>query len=458
MNVRRASTPRLRRKGFWLRLAVVLLLLGPVLFWLLSNLFLQSGWGVSWLAAKISQRTGMSVSVGSAGWLPGGQMWLDDLRVHGPAGAAMTSEPWLHVRCISVRPAWSSWIRGSRKISDIHLTAPRMSVSMETLKQFLPQPAEVQAAPVVAVAGQTPPQPVATPPEPPAQAPSPTVWLHISDGTFSLSHPKQVDALLEMNDVTATIPIAGAPAQGFLSTGAMRSFGQTIMPNGRIDMRWTYPRWETEEVPLTVASIRAEAKGQLARVAGMPFTLVIAQTPQSWQDESLGIAVTEMQSLHRMSGYLIAPQSWMGESQCQSGPLHVRIGQKNQEFFALRSHCQLLGGVLFCRDFRLLGEHVALLANGMLNTRGEGLGIVRLTAPRAAAIDWENHWRQLFPEHSLTMPFMGNEDRRAIDILCGGSVGQPWVSFNQGQTLLSLPKIIELWQQYQPTPLHAPSP
>jgi hypothetical protein len=54
-------------------------------------------------------------------------------------------------------------------------------------------------------------------------------------------------------------------------------------------------------------------------------------------------------------------------------------------------------------------------------------------------------------------PAMGNfmnEDRRVADVLLGGTIEQPIISFDHGKTLLDLRKIFTFFQQQ--TPLTGP--
>lgn len=468
MTPRPASSTRPRRRRLLLRILLGALFVTPVLVFLLSNAWLHTSWGTNWLAQQISHRVGIPVQIGSAGWLPGGQVWINDFRVLDPTASKEESpSPMLQIRCVSIRPAWSAWLRGSRKISDVHLTSPRLYVSLETLQNFLPTPSAPPpvAEPAVAANSPTPP-PAATPaPTPDAtpaptftEPPSPTVWLKITDGHLSVTHSAQVHPLLEIKDISAILPIAGAPATGHLHSGSIHTLNQTLAPDGHIDIGWQYPLWESTSTALQVSNLKAKAKFQVARAAGLPFSLIIAQEPQSLRYEAANFEVDQFQSLHRLAGFFLAPQTWQGESLGQAQKIKASLGSQQVGFFAAQSRIILLGGTLQCSDFRLLGDDFSLLGNGMLNSRGECLGIIRLTAPRAAALEWENRWRNAYPEQPLTMQPLWNEDRRAIDFLCGGSPAQQWLSFDQGKTLLDLAQITHRWRITPDSPPLSPNP
>lgn len=463
MNLRHASSSLLRRSRLWLWITLWTLLISPLAFLLISNLWLQSSWGRDWLARQISQRIGLPVQLGGAGWLPGGQLWVDDISVLHPT-AATNQAPLLQIRCVSVRPAWGSWLLGSRKISDVCISAPRLHLPLDVLKSMLPAPTapapptppEIAKTPTTPDTPSTPPQPPTQPntsaPAVPAEPPSPTVWLKITEGSVVIVHPSQEKPLLQVDQIDANFPVAGAPAAGHLRSGPITALGQLIAPFGHIALRWQHPLWESEVTLLSFSSLEAEAKFQVARVAGLPFGVMIAQNPQPWRSPDGTQQIEHVQSKHRLSGFLLGPHTWSGESLWEAQRIKGKIAQHELNFFAAQSRVVLQGGVFHCTDFRLLGDDYSVLGNGLFPLKGPCLGIARMTAPRATANDWEQRWRQALPEINIALQPMFNEDRRAIDVVCGGTLGQPWLSFDQGKTMLDMRKVLSRWQQRHTLP------
>lgn len=465
MNPQLASSSRLRRSRLWAGILLWTLFFSSIAFFLLSNLWLQSNWGRQWLGNQITQRIGLPVEIGGAGWLPGGQVWIDDLRVVIPSTTSSTQPPLLQIRCFSVRPAWGAWLRGSRKISDVCVSAPRLHLPVDVLKSLLPTPGATMPEQAATVA-QTPPTPTHPPvvataptvqastaaPTLPADPPSPTTWLKISEGHLAIVHPSQTQPLLEIDQIDANLPIAGAPAAGHLQSGAIAVLNQIIAPFGHIALHWQYPLWDSEVTRLSCTSLQADAKIQVARVAGLPFGVVITQTPQAWRSADGIQQLGKIQSQHRLSGFLLGPQTWHGDSLWEAQQIKGKIRGHDLNFFAAQSRLVLQSGVLQCTDFRLLGDDYSLLGNGLYPLRGPSLGIVRITAPRATANQWELRWQQVFPEVKIALQPMFNEDRRAIDVVCGGTLAQPWLSFDQGKTMLDLQKILLRWQQKNTPP------
>jgi hypothetical protein len=450
----------------WVRGMILLCFLSPLALWLGSNLWLQSAWGKSWLAAQIQLRTNLPVRIGGAGWLPGGQIWLDDLRVVIPTADNGAGEiTMFQVRCISIRPAWGAWMRGSRKISDVCLSQPRLEIPLDALQQLMPAPVPPAPAPATAVAAAnpnttqpTPADPGTAPAAPPAAAepvapepPSPTVWLKITDGSLAITHPAVQGALWEMQNISSDLPIGGAPASGHVQCAAIKLAQSTLCDLGRIDIRWQYPLWESEETPLSAMQFRARSKFQLARVAGLPFSAQMAQDPQAWKSPTGDSAIGQMQSRHQLSGFLLAPQTWRGESLMEAQQCQLTLGTRHVQSFLAQARFLLQGGLLQCPEFRWLGDDLGITGNGIFTMRGEMLGRILLIAPRPTAQAWSAKWQQRIPDHSLPLQALYNEDRFALDTLWGGSLRQPWLSLDQGKNLLDPARLWQIWNQ-------APSP
>jgi len=460
---------RLQRRRWWVRLILIGLFASPVLFFLLSNAWLQSGWGRGWVERQIFQRTQVPVRIGGAGWLPGGQVWIDDLRVVPSPSALPHDEPLLHIRCLSIRPAWSAWWRGSRKISDVCLSAPRLHVPLERWKEWMPAPQAPPATSPPAVAAASPPaapsapnSPVAAPepsaappaPAPSEEVPSPTVWLKITEGSLTVSHPSQSLPLLQIENISTEMPIGGAPASGHLQCSAIRSMEETVSTLGRIAIRWQYPLWETDGTVFSAADLKAQAKVQIARLPGLPFAAVISQEKQAWLHEKTSLQAQEIQSLHRINGFLLGLQTWQGESLCEAQHLSLPVGGKDLRFFRAQSRFVLRGGMLQCADLRLLGDDFGLMGNGLCTLRGDWLCQLRLLAPRVTAQDWRQRWAIVSPQQPLPFQTQISEDRPSLDFLCGGNFAQPGISLDQGKTWLDPRNIRTLLQQ----PLTPPAP
>jgi hypothetical protein len=284
--------------------------------------------------------------------------------------------------------------------------------------------------------------------------PSPTVWLKITEGSLAVSHPSQSSPLLHIENISAEMPIGGAPASGHLQCSTIRSLEETVSTLDRIAIRWQYPLWETDGTPFSAASLKAQAKVQIARLPGLPFAAVISQEKQALHREGSPLQAQEIQSLHRMNGFLLGPQTWQGESLCEAQHLSMPVSGKDLRFFRAQSRFVLRGGMLQCADLRLLGDDFGLLANGLCTLRGDWIGHLRVLAPRMTALDWQQRWALLSPGQPLSFHTAISEDRPALDLLCGGNLEQPRISLDQGKSWHDPRKIRTLLQQ----PLTPPTP
>jgi hypothetical protein len=97
---------------------------------------------------------------------------------------------------------------------------------------------------------------------------------------------------------------------------------------------------------------------------------------------------------------------------------------------------------------------MAVLGNGMVLADGRLAGIVRVTASRSTAGGLEEQVGKIMPGEKPAMGNFMNEDRRVADVLLGGNIEQPIISFDHGKTLLDLRKIFTFFQQQ--TPLTGP--
>jgi hypothetical protein len=442
---------------------VIALLLFPIGFFCASNLWLQSRWGRSWIEKIIHQKTHWHVRVGGAGWLPGGQIWVDDLRVIVPANATLVNESTLlQIRSVSLRPAWRSWLRGSRKISEIVLSHPHLDLPLDLIKEMMPPPLPTAPAAPQATTTTTPQVATGSTPAsnataaadvaPSTEAPSPTVWLKIEQGQLTIRHPSQTKAVCEMQQISSALPVGGAPAAGHVECGTILALGKPLAAMGRVNIHWNFPIWNTEETTILAMGMQARGKMQLARLPGLPFAAMIAQDPQNWDAAAGNLHIQHLQSLHQYTGLLLAPATWRGESVAETQANTARIGSRQVQGFLSQVRLQLQGGLLRCVDFRWLGDDFGFTGNGLLSLRGDVLAHIRLIAPRTTAQAWQATWTSRLKQQSPSFQPLFNEDRLAIDVWCGGRIKQPWISFDHGQHLLDAGSFLELFRSSPTTP------
>ncbi len=453
----------------WRKRLIWTTLLTPLLAVLLSNAWLFSPWGRSYVARKISARTGVEATVSGAWWIPGGQVKIFDIvLLQPPALRATLSEPLATVKCLTLQPHWKQLLRGKRDFFSCQVDAPDIVVTIEMLQQLLAakSPSFIQSAPPPdgSPPPPTPPAdiaqnpspstpPVAPTPQPapeappvadaPAPVPLPESWFYLRNARIRLIHAGSGKSLLDLRDLTMDVPVEGPQATGRFAFSSLEALGQPLFDKTEIPLAWKPPVLHIGSTTLDVAGLPLRCEVQIAKEAGMPFQAMIQQDPIAWQAGSL-FQSAKVQSLHRAGGFLLAPSSWRGESILFAQTPRLSLGSMSKDFQLLQAHIILVGGALQCSDFRLVGDEISLLGNGAILADTQLLSVLRVVAsPRDAAFV-ETMLSRINPDIPQRLPPFGNEDRRGADFLFGGSLFHTWLSLDGGQTLLDVRKIYNL--------------
>jgi hypothetical protein len=482
-----ASEPRLvssRRR--WGKRLIWLIFLSPILLLLLSNAWLYSPWGKSWIAGKISARTGVDASISGAYWIPGGKVKIFDIvLLQPPALRATVTEPLAKIPCITLQPQWQQLIRGNRDILSYQVDAPDIVVTIEMLQQILaansptfaqsattppaPQPPPTETPPALqptppADVAKNPPAPAptdgtaspavgTTPPAPPAPAappvattatpPLPESWFYLRNARIRLIHGDSGKSLIDLRDLTMDVPLEGPQATGRLEFTSLETLGQPLFEKTQIPLAWKPPVLHIGSTTLDVIGLPLRCEVQIAKEPGYPFQARVEQDSIAWQAGST-FQSPKVQSLHRAAGYLLAPSSWRGESLLYAQNPRLSLGAMTKDFHLLQAHILLVGGALQCSDFRLIGDEISLLGNGGILPDTQVLSVLRVVASRRDASFIENLLTRITPETPQRLSPFGNEDRRGTDFLFGGNIFHTWVSLDGGRSLLDLRKIYNL--------------
>ena len=464
-----------KRGRKWPRRLALCLFLLPLLFFLMSNALLRIPWCCGWISAKVSKKIGLETSFVRAGWMPGGEFWLEDLAVQQPAPLrGLVPTPLLHVKKISLQPVWGELVKGRRDVTRVTVDSPELMISVELLVDLLrrntpnlpllPEPAPkapgVPAAEPTSAVAETKPQ--ASPPTPPAAAPpqqpsaqasaiqKPTTWLHVNNARLTIFHAQSARALVDATSIQASVPFEGKEAAGNFTVGRILSFDNPVAENRQIPLQWKTPVLETPALQFSFLGLPWETKAQVARVAGLGFQLVVLQKNAEWKNPDAPLTASSMESVHRIGGYLLAPSTWNGESIAQATGLSAQWQNHRAEFITARYRTILSRGILQCTEFRALGDDMAVLGNGMVLADGRLAGIVRLTASRSTAGVLEEGVGKIIPGVKFAMGNFMNEDRRVADFLLGGGIEQPFISLDLGKTPLDVRKIFAQYQQQTP--------
>jgi hypothetical protein len=398
------------------------------------NLFLASGPGCRWIAARVQGRTGLECRVAGTTVTPWSGIEIRGLELlQPPPLRTAVSVPLLQAKSIRLSPAWKSWISGRFEVHTIRVDSPAVTIPLELLAEIArPRPGTpppAAAAPPPVATADTPPAPVSpAPPKPTPQPPTPqagrTAWLHLRDASLRLVSAARETDIVAITGLSGSIPIAGAPATSALRVAQVSALGQILLTETRSELAWTPPFLTATAPDLAIGTHHCQARCSLALVPGLPLQAEVAMPAQS-------LALIPLPGGHRLSasganasarfrGYLLAPASWQGEFAAASTRPNARLAGQDVAFD--RGHCVILlrGGALACTDARLIGESASLLGNAALLSDGRLAAVLRVVAP-PESLDAIS--ARLFPNIPRPVPTaLATPQRAALDIQAFGDI------------------------------------
>lgn len=437
-----------RRLGIWLwRLAALALLVPPLVFGA-SNLWLASKWGREAVASRISRRCGLETRIGGASWSPWNGITVRDLTLLQPeALRGQVSAPMLEIGSLRVRPVWREWAGRRFTVSEVIVERPRLVLTVEILSHLASrmqppaapplasaEPAEAGPAvpPQAPTVPDAPPAAPAPPPQPapaaPAEETAPTAWLRVKSAAVLLQSASSGTVWLETSGVDAAVPLGGAPANGEVAAAVLTVAGRDILTNMRIPLHWRAPVLATEPGNLRVAGLDVRCAAQVAFQPGLPV-YIAAELPRQALPATEGpggvVAQAREVSLQaRFLGGLLVPGSWQGDLLGNASGIGLRHPSRTLEFDTARCAAVIRGGMLACPDFRLLGEDLSLLGNGMLLADGRLAAVLRVAAPPDTAAALARHAFPGLANDPKPVP-LSTPQRAALDLTLDGTLREP---------------------------------
>lgn len=407
------------RRGFrrwkgWL-LGICLL---PLLALALSNLCLTSPWGRDRIAAKLSQRIGLKARMGGASWSPWHGLTLRNIEVSQPAELRPAiADPLLSIASIRLTPVWRSFLRGRFELLAADIESPHLVVSVEMLSYLARQAPAVQASqPSLAAhppSSEAPPQiaptqpatsgemaagppapetpgaeggkpPPAHQPKPPPGPPRPTKWVHLRHGSFRLVAAGSAVPLLEIDDLTTDLPVAGEAASSSLHLASLKAHGEPLLSGFAAPLRWQFPVLSLNPVETPIHGLKLLLAGKLAFLDGLPLQLEAqlpnqSPTPLALPGDGMAKAA-QVAAFSRFRGLLLAPGTWQGEGFAEVSAITIQQGEHHTVFDRGSCAIVLRGNMLSCVDARLIGDDLSLLGNATLLADGRAAGVLRLIA------------------------------------------------------------------------------
>ncbi|MFD0894448.1 hypothetical protein KBB96_06490 [Luteolibacter ambystomatis] len=472
-----SKRPWFRRRRI---LAVALLAAAPWLCLLAGNLWLASPWGKSWLARKISAKTGLTAHLESATATPWTGICLKGLVLDQPEShRSRIQEPLLKVESIRAWPRWESWLRRQWELQSLEIDSPRAVLPVRWLSHLVPiqqsEPPTLAAAaspqapaiairpassqppvgplPVIPESSELPPIPpltVSLPPPPPGAAiagESPTVWVTVRNGSFALMAEGIPEPLMELDGLDTAVPVAGGPADSSMRVSRLRSAGAGLATQVCVPLRWQSPILFLGPADSQFAGLDWKFGGKVGLVPGLPVEFeseIPLQTDRKWTFPTQGeCSVREYRSTARFGGFLSHPFSWKGATQVEASGISLSLpGQPACHFDRGGATLLMANGIVSCPELRLIGDNLSLLGNATVIPDGRAAGVLRIVAEPSFAMSLTTHFQR--SGKRIAFGQLGTPDRLASDILIAGNGEGTLIQLGQGGDTLNAQDAVQM--------------
>lgn len=461
---------RLGKIVFWL-------LLIPLLFFGLSNLWLTSSWGTGVVERKLKERTSMDWEVQGATWAPWSGITIEGATMLQPQELrAEMEEPLLEVQRINVKPYWGRLVRGEVKAREVTVDSPQLTVSVEMLAALVSEVGESEP-----VAPPKPKKPVTPPkvakdkgsnkksaqPNPkktqqpkkkketavaeeraqPARPPvRPVMHVVVKDaGLRVISISEGVD-LLSASSIDLDVPLFGEDAKGVIRLGDLKLPGIQDIRDVEQEIVWKRPYLEIEEQSLDLGGVRIRCAAQLGLLRGIPFSLDLIIDPQQIDHIdllghfALDVKADKVAGRVRAGGVLIKPMSWQSSMLLLSERLSVieKHGGHQLHFDELSMPAIFQRGTFSWSSARVIGEDISFLGNGYVSLAGGITSVTRLvSSPELATLLHGAMIGSGLVSHRRWWEPLETPDRQYRDVYITGPLFNP--NIDLGKQHLDLP-------------------
>lgn len=399
---------RMRRWGRWLGLTILALaVLGPLLAFAVSNLFLLSSKGRSYMAARIQRVIHLETTVQGCSWSPWNGFTVYGLLIKQPAPLrGAISAPMLTAETIRIHPDWRALAKRRLVIRSVEIRKPDLAVPIELLSQIPSAPVTPAIAAKQpnlaavdsslpetpeAVAPEVSPQPsIATENHATAQAQprpnetAPTFWISISEGRLRIVSAMTKDPLYRIRRIDGAIPLGGKSSQAQLSLGGIGFPGHTLPETVKVPLKWKSPVLAAGVIEGRLFGLDCRMEARIGFTTGMPFLIAGVLPKQDGKEialtEALRAKLGSVAGQGRIQGHLLAPGSWQGQGIIQTLAMKADYAGHAASFHHGQMLVMFQGGALRCLDARLIGDETSILGNAMLLSDGRFAGAARIVA------------------------------------------------------------------------------
>ena len=455
-----------------MRRVLVAAVLVPLLVFGLSNLWLATPPGRSFVAGRISRVVGLPVRVGSGWWLPWSGLALRRIEIGRPPQlAAAGAAPVVSVARMKVEPHWRELGRGRLVVGRIVLDEPAVDLPVELLAHLAsagaapreeplvvaePEPVPAPAGPVAGDPGGT--HAVAEPVE--AAVPAENValpdtsWLLVHGGSFRIGPAAGGGSWVSVGGIDARMPMGGAAADGFLGIGEMSVAGLPL-ESQQVPLRWESPRLSVAGWQPVIGPLRLVVRAQCIPSGSLPFVFECVLPEQSLDpataDAPAGMAGSGIRGAVALGGHLRDLSSLAGQGRLEAAGVTVESFVKGAgplKFDQCRAWGKMAGGVLQVVDARATGDTLSLLGNAVLLADGRVGGVLRVVVPEDAVMPITARLGGLLPPPPVGFRPLETPDRWMVDSTLGGTIGEEWVRVGDGAPR-SLREVGEAWRSLQ---------
>lgn len=458
------------RRRFRVRKLALWLLLIPLLFYGVSNLWLSSSWGRSMAEAKLKGRTGMDWQVQGMSWSPWNGFTVRGAKMLQPKSMrAHLVQPLLEVERIQVRPYWGQLFRGHPRIREFIVHAPKITVSAEMLAALASDAAQKQSPPQSnnpqeAVVPNTPvkPQPPTSPqgkPKQPKPDPKPPVKkstkpvtlpdgkerppaglaLHLVVKNASIrvvSISKGVD-LLDVKNINLNLPVLGEDAEGTIQLGEVKVPAVERMHDIEQTIVWKRPYLEVEEQTVEIDGVKIRYIAQLAIARGAPFLVDMVVDSQRLDHVTLldrfavDLQAGKIAGKIKASGALTKPMTWKSSAIVMADQLSMteKHGDHKIHFDELSIPAVFQRGSLRWSSARVIGEDVSVLGNGSVSVRDGVNSVTRFVVSPEIALGLRRamNGAHLIKSGDRWWQDLDTPDRKYRDVCLTGPIAAPEV-------------------------------
>ena len=458
-------------RKFNLRRAAIVGIIAVVAIYGISLILLNTSWVKRKLTSKLQQKTNIDWYLGSATWIPFGDIVLSDL-------TSTMGEGGIKIESLHVTPSWSHLFSGSLKFDEVEIGEAALDIDIQWIKdQSSKDSPSIRKTPVKPkktqpkvskplkpkLAKPNPAAPKAKPVKDVAAQPvekevkldtRPNQWLNIKDLKIIVRDGTKV--IDSVNNISVRLPYFGKPNEGSVKFNFQgESFTQSV--------HWDGNSLTAENTQGGVFGLKYQWKMRSKLARGLPFSIVFQLPEQSLNyslnrpNFHLGVSSKTIDANLVMSGGLKNIKTWRAIFNINSSDFIISENQKTHKkmhFDTVRLAGNLENGRLKMPYAEALGHKTSILSNAVIYSNLYSYGVVRLVANSEARQFYERSHRgtraiNIDHQRRYLMTPLHTPDRHYSDIYLDGLLTNLEMRHNRSDRWQSLKIALKKLQQFK---------